>query len=42
MKKLKSILILTFCFALLLTTTTIPEDNIIAPTSHLEKNTGEQ
>ena len=40
MKKLKSILILTFCFALLLTT--IPEDYEVAPANHIENNTGEK
>lgn len=36
MKKFKSILILTFCFALLLTTTNVTGDYGVAPCGHYE------
>lgn len=39
MKKLKSILILTFCFALLLSTTNTIDDYVITPCGHYEKET---
>lgn len=42
MKKIKSILILTFCFALLLTattpSTTITDNNTVAPYQHYDED----
>lgn len=39
MRKIKSILLLTFCLAMLITSVNIPDDNLIMPTGHFENNT---
>lgn len=41
MKKFKKLLIITFCFALLLTTTTVPNNYDINPCGHLSNKGGE-